>query len=351
LKAQNKINKKMKALLINKPFFIEPLGMMYLSSSAKKSGHQVELSLTSEDLEKKISEFNPDVIGYSVMTGDQDFYMDINRKLKKKFNFTSIFGGPHPTFFSDMIEEEGVDVVCKGEGEDAFRELLDKLESGKVIDYIPNLYVKNNGDVKKNMVRPFSDINSFEFPDRELVFRLPEIKEGPIKHFLASRGCPFSCSYCFNGSYSEIYAGKGKRVRFRDPKSVVDEVEDFFAKKSEPELQPVPVVQKSFDKPKEKRIWYKPWMKKASVAVLGVMFVGFALALVNKGQIVITQSLENNGASAMLNLQYARENLLELNFQGAAENFALAYDERHYHCVRLGLLLLDVHLFLLRTVV
>jgi len=218
----------MKALFINKPFFIEPLGMMYLSSSAKKSGHDVDLVLTTEDLEKKVSEYRPDVIGYSIMTGDQDFYMNINNELKKKFNFTSIFGGPHPTFFSDMIEEEGVDIVCKGEGEDAFRELLDRLESGQPIDYISNLFVKNNGEVKKNMVSPFSDIDSLEFPDRDLVFKFPEIKSGPIKHFLASRGCPFSCSYCFNESYSEIYGGKGKRVRFRDPKLVVDEVEQVI---------------------------------------------------------------------------------------------------------------------------
>jgi len=106
----------MKFLFINKPFFIEPLGIMYISSVVKKKGHDVDLVITSDGLEKKVSEFRPDFIGYSIMTGDQNFYDSINRDLKKQFNFFSIAGGPHPTFFPEMLEDSSFDAICRGEG-------------------------------------------------------------------------------------------------------------------------------------------------------------------------------------------------------------------------------------------
>ena len=62
------------------------------------------------------------------------------------------------------------------------------------------------------------------FPDRDIVFKYHSIMDGPIKHFISSRGCPFNCSYCFNQSYAEIYKDKGKRVRFRSVDNLLNEV-------------------------------------------------------------------------------------------------------------------------------
>ena len=77
----------MRFLFISKPLFMEPLGIMYLSSAIKSLGNKTDLAITSEDLEKKLSEFKPDFVGYSIMTGDQNFYDEINRRLKIKFKF------------------------------------------------------------------------------------------------------------------------------------------------------------------------------------------------------------------------------------------------------------------------
>ena len=72
----------MKFLFINKPFKIEPLGIMYISSVLKEEGCEVDLVTTDKNLEMVVEEFKPDFIGYSIMTGDQIFYDDINKKLK-----------------------------------------------------------------------------------------------------------------------------------------------------------------------------------------------------------------------------------------------------------------------------
>lgn len=215
----------MKTLFINKPFFIEPLGLMYLSSIIKNKGHESELVITSENLEEKVMGYNPDIIAYSIMTGDQDFYDNINKRLKGKFKFLSMAGGPHPTFFPEFLESSSFDAICVGEGEKAIEELLDHPNSKQ----INNFWFKSEGKIIKNEVSPLAEeLDSIPFPDRELVFKYPEIAKGPIKHFIASRGCPFDCTYCFNKSFAEIYENKGKRVRFRSVDNLLEEVKQVI---------------------------------------------------------------------------------------------------------------------------
>nr|QBM01211.1 hypothetical protein [uncultured archaeon] len=216
----------MKFLFITKPFFIEPLGIMYLSSAMKKGGHQVSLITTDEDFERKVSEFQPDFVGYSIMTGDQRFYDEINKKLKQKFNFVSVAGGPHPTFFPEFLEGSSFDAICLGEGEEAVRQLMQNPSSTDT----PNFWFKTSKGIVKNQLQNFvENLDNLPFPDREIVFQYQEIRNGPIKHFIASRGCPFNCSYCFNASYSELYKGKGKRVRFRTVENLIKEIQEVIS--------------------------------------------------------------------------------------------------------------------------
>jgi len=211
----------MKFLFINKPFIIEPLGVMYLSSAIKQKGHEVDLVITSEDLEKKVSDFKPDFIGYSIMTGDQEMYDDVNKELKQKNNFISIAGGPHPTFFPELLKKSSFDAICMGEGEKAIQQFLQNPN----FKSNPNFWSKFPDKIIKNTVQPLiENLDNINFPDRKIVFKYEEIKKGPIKHFIASRGCPYNCSYCFNESYSKLYKEKGKRVRFRSVDNLLEEI-------------------------------------------------------------------------------------------------------------------------------
>ena len=56
--------------------------------------------------------FKPDLVGYGLSTGCEQRFFDINRELKERFGVFSLFGGAHPTFFPEMIEEPGVDAIC-----------------------------------------------------------------------------------------------------------------------------------------------------------------------------------------------------------------------------------------------
>ena len=124
---------------------------MYLSSALKAAGHQVELAVGAhQDPVVVAREFQPDVAAYSVITGSQRYYLDLNRRLKAEIpNAFSVFGGPHPTFFPEMIEEEGVDGICRGEGEAALVELVGVLAGGggEAVFDLDNWSFRRNGDV------------------------------------------------------------------------------------------------------------------------------------------------------------------------------------------------------------
>jgi radical SAM superfamily enzyme YgiQ (UPF0313 family) len=209
----------------------EPQGIMYLSSALKAAGHEVELAVAAHhDPVAVAREFRPDVAAYSLITGSQRYYLDLNRRLKAECpNLFSVFGGPHPTFFPEMVEEEGVDGICRGEGEEAMVDLVDNLAAGgpTAVLELDNWSFRHNGHVINNPVRPYiADLDSLPFPDRALIYeRDPVTAHSKIKHFLAGRGCPYNCTYCFNHALGELYRGKGKRFRQRSVDNVLDEVE------------------------------------------------------------------------------------------------------------------------------
>jgi len=205
-----------------------PLGIMYLSSALKKAGHETFIiKYGKEDLFGILRKINPKVVAYSITTGTHKEYIEINKKIKKLFKVYSIFGGPHPTFYPEIIHEEGIDAICRGEGEEAFVEFIDKMHKKKNYENVKNFWIKKNKKIIKNPLRNFSEINSLEFPDREIIYGKEKFfKELGMKRFITSRGCPFDCTYCFNRQYNKIYENKGKIVRQRGVENVIKEIEE-----------------------------------------------------------------------------------------------------------------------------
>ena len=219
----------MRVLFVEKQIDYEPQGTMQLSGVLRDAGHEVALTDASqEDAVQFAYDYEPDVVAYSVMTGSQHFYFDLNRKIKERVNgkgVYSIFGGPHPTFFPEMIEEPGVDALCVGEGEGPIVDLVNSLGNGGLNLDIPNWMFKVDGEIVRNPVRPLiRDLGELPRPDRHLVYdKHPYLRSAPVKHFLGSRGCPYQCTYCFNHAYYQIYK-KERRGSQRPVDTIIDEV-------------------------------------------------------------------------------------------------------------------------------
>ncbi len=211
--------------LQNIPF--EYLGPMYISAVLKKHGHQCRLLILSEhkDYIKKIAEYDPDLIAFSTMTGPHKWILGVAREIKQHVDRPVILGGAHPTFFPEIIHEPPVDMICIGEGEYSMLELADKLDRGEDIETIPNLWIKRDGRIVKNELRPLiEDLDALPFPDRTLYDDCKILRSVPAMKFLTGRGCPYRCAFCFNHKFNELYRGLGKVVRKRSAESLIEEI-------------------------------------------------------------------------------------------------------------------------------
>ncbi|MBI5562820.1 MAG: B12-binding domain-containing radical SAM protein [Deltaproteobacteria bacterium] len=205
--------------------FEEPLGALYLSSAAKRRGHDVravENELTS--VEAKIAGFRPDLLAMSVLTPSFPYLYRLLRDVKRRHKIPSIVGGPHATHFPEILKEEGIDYVFRGEGEISFLKFLDRFEKGAAMDDCENLSYMKDGQMRSNPLAPFvEDLDSVAFPDRELLGGYRQFTESDVRSVMASRGCPYQCSYCFNNQYQGMYKDLGKRLRLRSVDNVVAE--------------------------------------------------------------------------------------------------------------------------------
>jgi radical SAM superfamily enzyme YgiQ (UPF0313 family) len=205
--------------------FWDPLGLMQISSVCRHRGDKTYLAVLSHgDIFRKIEEIRPDVIAYGATTSDHENYLRINREIKARHkNIFTIMGGPHPTFFPEVVTQGDLDAICIGEGEQAFVELLDHLEKGKDISGLKNIMVRGGRFNGLNLL--IQDLDSLPFPDRELIYTSPHMhrEKVPVMSFMTSRGCPYNCTYCFNHAFKEMYRGQGF-MRRRSVDNVLQEI-------------------------------------------------------------------------------------------------------------------------------
>ncbi len=221
----------MKIVFLQNDTFVK-IAVMLLCAVLKKKGHDAEVLIESgeSDFIGAVLKSEPELIAFSCTTGWEFWVQSTAQKLKEKSGAPVLVGGPHATFFPELINDPNIDYVCRGEGEEAIVELADALASGDLAGAceIPNICSKNpGGGVRINDVRPLvGDLDTLPFPDFSpyTKYRYLIGYNRDMYPVITGRGCPFNCSYCFNKAYKEIYLGKGKYVRRRSPGNVILEL-------------------------------------------------------------------------------------------------------------------------------
>jgi len=161
----------------------------------------------------------------------------------------TVVGGPDATFAPEIvIRSPSVDMVCVGEGEFALVELCDRLSSGEDITAIGNLWVKMDGQIHRNPVRKPIDLASLPRQDWDVYDerRFWKPMGGKISvtgTFEMNRGCPYTCTFCINSGFHELYGDLGGYYREQDVERLVDEMAE---KKERYNLAYVYLVAESF---------------------------------------------------------------------------------------------------------
>lgn len=203
---------------------------MYISAVLKKAGHDCVLLLESEekDLVAALKREKPDLVGFSSSTGQHNWVVKTSRKIKQAMGVPIVAGGPHPTYEPNIIKEDCIDIVCRGEADYALLELMDCIRDGRDFTEIQNLWVKKGDNIFKNEVRPYvEDLDEFPFADRELYYgRYSFLRNLTGKNFLAGRGCANQCTFCHNHLAQKLYDGKGTFARKRSPRNLIEEIKE-----------------------------------------------------------------------------------------------------------------------------
>jgi radical SAM superfamily enzyme YgiQ (UPF0313 family) len=211
----------------------EPLafGLMSLGAALRERGHDVgiEYGRTAAELGENPRIQTSQVLAMSATTGLHRVYVGWAEELRARFPDKGLFlGGPHPTFFPEVIEAAPLDGVCIGEGEESFPEAIDAWQRG--FPEVPaGFSIRRDGGrgpVEHGPARaPVRDLDRLPPPAYDLFLDDPHYRRLPIRVFMPTRGCPYRCTYCYNRTLNDRYRPYGRLVRVTDPERVLDDIE------------------------------------------------------------------------------------------------------------------------------
>lgn len=174
---------------------------------------------------KEISSFYPEVVGISVLTSKVPSAFKIAEICKKiDPQMVVVFGNHHPTIKPDeILLNENVDFVVRGEGEETFSSLIDNLDSPSPNYHtIAGLSFRDNGAIINNNDRACIDnLDALPFPARDKLLNLETYTPTQLSMVMTSRGCPYSCAFCASHNMW------GKKVRFRSIENIINEINEL----------------------------------------------------------------------------------------------------------------------------
>ena len=229
-----------------------PLGLVYLAAVLEKSDYQVkiidcpglgvdQITFTSDgrfkvqglDENRSIDLIDPntDIIGVTIMFSQEwPHVRDYIKKIRKAFPHVKIVvGGEHPTAMPEYTLKDcsEIDYLVLGEGELTFLELVYKLRSHEPVHGTSGIACMLDGKFQKGDLSPrLTDIRKMPWPAWHLIemetYFQPNFTMG-IGHgrnmaMLATRGCPYQCTFCSNPSMWTT------RYVMRPVHDVVDEI-------------------------------------------------------------------------------------------------------------------------------
>jgi radical SAM superfamily enzyme YgiQ (UPF0313 family) len=224
----------MRVLLISTPYPLEEnpipsLSLSYLAGVLQSEGIEVQMldllvaQYSGDKIRRKLEEYQPQVVGVTCVTLN---YPTAARILKvcKDFDpgIVTVIGGPHASFALEetLLRAPWIDVVVIREGERTLVELIRALEKGTGFGQVAGIAFREDKRVVQTESRPpIENLDELPFPARHL---LPLSKYRALSapcNLITSRGCPYGCIFC---SGRRMF---GRKVRFRNPKLVVDEIE------------------------------------------------------------------------------------------------------------------------------
>jgi radical SAM superfamily enzyme YgiQ (UPF0313 family) len=181
------------------------------------------------ELKARLADFSPDLVALSVRNVDNqscyhtEYLLPEDKKVvewcREASAATVVVGGTAFTVSpAAVFEYLEADFGIVGEGEIAFRELVERIDRGEDPSDIPGLVWRGPDGISANPPEYIEDLDSLRLPRRELFDNQRYADEGGIGNILLKQGCRFGCLYC-DGPHV-----MGRRLRMKSPGKVADEL-------------------------------------------------------------------------------------------------------------------------------
>ena len=188
--------------------------------------------LVKKYLTKVIGKVQPDLVGLSSMAWQFDTCVKIAHLIKELLPGVKIVvGGYHTTL---MLEETAVsddaqwiDFMIRGEGEEAFRRLVNCLAGDDRLAEIPSLSYKVDGKFIHNPLGENLDLSTLKLPvrDKRRLTWGYHLFNSKIELIETSRGCTRTCNFC---SMKHMY---GRTFRSYPISRVLADIDDIYYKR------------------------------------------------------------------------------------------------------------------------
>jgi anaerobic magnesium-protoporphyrin IX monomethyl ester cyclase len=186
-----------------------PLGLLAVATPLLRSGYSIRLidSTITPNYKKRVLEEVEGAICLciSLVTGPMiRETVEIARAVKAwNPDFPIILGGWHPSLLpKQTLESDFIDIVVRGQGEEALLDIVQHLESRSAIDLVSGIGFKRDGKLIFTTERPLKPIvdsppKAYHIADFDAYERVCGRRWAM---YISSLACPYNCSYCTNAS-------------------------------------------------------------------------------------------------------------------------------------------------------
>ncbi len=207
-----------------------PLGILAVSTPLLRAGYEVRIidSTITPDFQKRVLEELDGALclAISLVTGPMiRETAQIAKEAKRLYpGVPVILGGWHPSLLPDQtLAAEYVDVVVRGQGEEALLQVVQRIEAGASPVGIDGVGYKEKGEPVFNASRELKPISeappkAYHLADFDAYERVCGRRWAM---YISSLACPYSCAYCTNEG---VY---GRRWNALEAGQVVEETADL----------------------------------------------------------------------------------------------------------------------------
>jgi anaerobic magnesium-protoporphyrin IX monomethyl ester cyclase len=235
---------------------LEPLGLLYLASFVSKfgshrvsvldaqsedasvsrlNGEYLRMGMRDEAIRARVAAAAPRVVGISALFEPQQPEVVNVARIVKSVDPTIIVvvgGLDAGVRFADYLQSGVIDLVVRGDGEEPFLEILDRVDHGDRLSGIPGTCeLLPSGEAHQNADRTRAiRFDEYPLPARDLLPRtwydnpatqrvaFPFAKQRPAVLIQGSRGCALRCAFCDIVAVQDTWNS-------HSPEYVIDEIQ------------------------------------------------------------------------------------------------------------------------------